>query len=345
MRFVALAALMCAAPALAQQQPALRQVTPTPGTPGVGAASPATAQTEAQQRTGAALRTAVPTQVNIGPISARDAVQWISTASDLAIVVNWDKLLLEGVDATQQVQLSGVNLTAEGAISQLMRQIAVDNNLIMEVTPWYVEIMTKTQAAQNPVIIVYPIGDLMMTIPNFTEAPEFDLSAISQGGGGRGGGGGASDLFTETQEEEIVETELERGERIADLIRQSVEPDLWRENGGLYGAITYFNKHLVVRAPMYVHRQIGGDGSRPGSAGRISPGPGSASHSGGVTPAPGTLTGVSSYVNVTGQLDQARVQSFRRVPVYTPIPRTQPMQATPRRNSNVGITPSITRIR
>ena len=212
-----LAAFMLAAPVLAQQQPALRQVTPDPGAgaPAAAAAvSPAAAQTQAQQRTAAALRSVQP-QVNVGPVTARDAVQWISTATDLPIVVNWDKLLVEGVDAAQQVQLSGIGLTAEGAISQLMQQLAVDNNLIMEVTPWYVEIMTKTQAAQNPVIIVYPIGDLMMTIPNFTEAPEFDLSAISQGGGQ--GGGGGSNLFTETQEEEIVETELERGARIADL--------------------------------------------------------------------------------------------------------------------------------
>lgn len=344
MRPLALAAVLFAAPVLAQQQPALRQVTPNPGA--AAAVSPAAAQNEAQQRTAAALRAAVPSQVNIGPISARDAVQWISTVSDLPIVVNWDKLAIEGIDAAQQVQLTGVNLTAEGAIRQLMQQIAIENNLIMEVSPWFVEIMTKAQADQNAVIIVYPIGDLMMTIPNFTEAPEFDLSAITQsGGGGRGGGGGSGTLFQETQEEEIVETELERGGRIADLIRQSVEPDLWRENGGLYGSITYFNKHLIVRAPMYVHRQIGGEGIRAGSAGRISPGPGSPTYSGAVTPAPGTVTGVSSYVNVTGQLDVARVQSLRRVPVFTPLPRSQQIPPSSRRGSNVGVTPTITRVR
>ena len=329
MRQLSLAIAFAAAftmPALAQQRPAV---------------SPQAAQTAAQARTNQSLRQQVPAQVNIAGIAARDAIQWISTVSDLPIVVNWEKLSAEGIDPAQQVQITGVNLTAEGAIRQVMNQIALDSNLVMEISPWYVEVMTKTQADQNAVIIVYPIGDLMMTVPNFTEAPEFDLSQISQGGGGQGGGGGGN-LFRETDTEEVVETEEERGGRVADLIRQTVEPELWRENGGLYGSITYFNKHLIVRAPMYVHRQIGGDGIRSGSQGRVSPGPGQT-----VTPAPGSVTGVSSYVTATSSLDSATLQRpIRRVPVFTPQPgstRSQPMPS--RRSSNAGITPTITRVR
>ena len=345
-------AIAVALPAVVSAQNT-RQVVANPGVPGAvagGAMAQAGPVTQATPPALAGVRVPV-NQVSLRDVTAREAFDWLTNASGIQIVVKWDKLALEGVDPEQRVQLMGTNLTPEAAIEQLIQQIAFEGNLVWEVTPWYVEVMTKTQANANPIIVVYPIGDLMATVPNFTEAPEFDLTAISQqsGGGRGGGGGGGTSLFRDEQEDEIVESELERGGRIADLIRTSIEPDLWRENGGLGGSISYFNKHLIISAPMYVHKQIGGPAIYPAS-----------SRAGGAATArpPGAVTNVSSYVNITSGYDRASVaQPIRQVPVHVPVPAAGrqgaaiPGAAAPqrppvyRRSSNAGITPSIMRVR
>jgi hypothetical protein len=52
---------------------------------------------------------------------------------------------------------------------------------------------------------------------------------------------------------------------IAQLIRDTIEPDIWLENGGQYGTIRYYDGRLIVSAAPFVQRQIGS--SVPGRQG------------------------------------------------------------------------------
>ncbi len=123
--------------------------------------------------------------------------------------------------------------------------------------------MTKRQANMRPVLRVYDVSDMVMRIPNFTNAPRLDLNEAlsntnSGGSGGTGGGGGSSGLFTDEDEtEEDVPTKQENGEDLADLIRNTIEPEIWQANGGAYASVRYYDGRLIVNAPMYVHQQIG----------------------------------------------------------------------------------------
>jgi hypothetical protein len=76
------------------------------------------------------------------------------------------------------------------------------------------------------------------------------------GGGGRGGGGGS--IFGDPGDAPDRLTELERVQQIIDLITETVEPDAWDVNGGDWATIRYYSGTLIIRAPDYVHRQIGG---------------------------------------------------------------------------------------
>jgi len=60
-----------------------------------------------------------------------------------------------------------------------------------------------------------------------------------------------------SEDDEPVLPRSERGERIADLIRNNIEPRLWHANGGLGGRIVYYDGRLIIRAPEYVHQKIG----------------------------------------------------------------------------------------
>jgi hypothetical protein len=237
------------------------------------AAREAQGDRQAASRTLAALQTPLG-EVDLTDLTAREAVKWLADTSGLDIVVHWEALEIEGIDPNQIVQIVGRNLTPARVLTLIARQIVVDQPLLWEATPWYVELMTKTQANQRTVVVVYPIHDLLHEVPNFTDAPEFDLQQItqqsSQGfGGGQGfSGGGGQGLFRDTgrDQRDQEDTTTERAEQIAQLIRDTIEPEIWREHGGIAGSIRYYNGNLIIRAPLYVHRQIGGAGRRVGGA-------------------------------------------------------------------------------
>ena len=203
--------------------------------------------------------------VTIDGIALRDAFDWLQEMTGAKIVINWRTLESLGVNPQQQVSINGHGLTANQVLKLLLIEFGPDVDMVVDTTPWYVRVMTKDEANAKSVVRVYGIGDLLQRIPNFEEAPEFDLTQITQATQGGGPSGG---IFGESNEdEENQPTKAERADQIASLIRDTVEPDIWRENGGTYGAISVWRDMLVVRAPMYVHKQIGLSSS-PISVGR-----------------------------------------------------------------------------
>jgi hypothetical protein len=195
---------------------------------------------------------------------ARDVFDWWSSVTDIPLVINWNAMELEGIDPEQMITLDLKTVPARLLLDVLMRQASPEVELIYEATPWYVRVMTKRQANRHPVLKVYDISDMIVLTPNFTNAPSFDLSdalsnTSSGGGGGGGGGGGSSGLFTEDEEddEEDQPTRIDRGQNLADMIRSTIEPDIWQGNGGLFASVRYYDGRLIVNAPNYVHKQIG----------------------------------------------------------------------------------------
>ncbi|MCH2161390.1 MAG: hypothetical protein MK085_05905, partial [Phycisphaerales bacterium] len=62
----------------------------------------------------------------------------------------------------------------------------------------------------------------------------------------------------EPGEEPDRQSEEEKVEQIIDIILEVVEPEMWVENGGDAASIRYYQGVLIVRAPDFVHRLIGG---------------------------------------------------------------------------------------
>lgn len=192
-------------------------------------------------------------------IQAAVAFEWLSRAIDVPILVNWRALEAVGITREDPVSIVGNNLTGEMALDIVIQQLDIDGQLLWEPTGTYVRVFTKEQAQREPIVRVYTIGDLLMTVPNFDDAPSFDLVEVTRAPAS--GGGSQSNIFEEEDDEASGKSMAERGEEIAQIIRDSVEPDLWAQAGGLGGSIRYWNQSLIVRAPAYVHRQIAGDSS------------------------------------------------------------------------------------
>jgi hypothetical protein len=242
----------------------------------------------------------------------RQALTWWSQAANVPIVVNWEKLRSAGIDEDTPINLVLNHVPAEIVLRIVLGQIVQfeDNQMIAETTPWYVHIMTRDDALSRPVTRVYDLADLLMDVPNFTNAPSFSLedaldSGNSSGGSGGSGGSGSSSgmsLFGGDDDDDDDDnnddqnsgstrtTRVERGQQIAQLIRDSIEPDIWYANGGRYASVRVFQNRLIVTAAPFVQRQIGGSlaSSRPGTPG---------TYRGPLTPSPGanpsTVSGVA----------------------------------------------------
>jgi hypothetical protein len=192
--------------------------------------------------------------------AAKIAVEWLTHAGRINIIVNWQRLQEAGVNPDTPVSVAGQNLTVERALRLIVDQMAGNVPLVYDVTPWYVEILTKEMANARSIVQVYLIGDLLHTVPNFTDAPIFDLTQVGQSGKSGGGGGG---LFQTQNADAPQISRAEQIENIIKLITDTIEPEIWKSNGGQYGSITVYRDSLIIRAPRYVHEQIGTPSSGP----------------------------------------------------------------------------------
>jgi len=198
----------------------------------------------------------------IGPIQfkatpSRDAFAWWAKATDVQLIINWQAFANEGIDPETPINLKLKLADATTVLRLLMQQTAQNEQpLIYEVTPWYIRIITRSAALRRPVTRVYYIGDLLLRIPSFSNARSVgtDSSSDDDDDDDSSNNDGGDD---DDDSQGSLST-IERAERIAQLIRDAIEPDIWVANGGEHASISYFQQKLVVRAPMFVHRQIGG---------------------------------------------------------------------------------------
>lgn len=215
--------------------------------------------------------------VDLDGVGAKTALTWWSQSNGIPIVINWAKMELAGIMPDTPVTVKLNNVPAVTALQIMLEQLAPFNTtMVYELTPWYVRVMTRDEALANTAIRVYDIGDMLMEIPDFDNAPSLSLSAVVGGGGGRsggrggsssvsmgsGGGGGGGSIFGDTDNDSDDDdddslSKADRAEQLAQIIRDTIEPDIWQANGGQYSNIRYFSNRLVIRAPMFVHRQIG----------------------------------------------------------------------------------------
>jgi uncharacterized membrane protein YgcG len=206
-------------------------------------------------------------------VAFSDAVDFLRDVTAANLVVNWKALEGAGVTKDTVVNLKVRGVSLRKALSLLLAEAGgADGAITYTVEDGVIEITTTDLADRKLTTRVYPVGDLLIDIPDFV-GPSFDLSQNGNngGGGGRGGGGGGSSqgLFGgggaggggnnggdrgETGEKK---TKDERAQELLGLIRDTIYPDIWRENGGP-ASIRMYRDNLVVTAPAKVHEAIGG---------------------------------------------------------------------------------------
>lgn len=201
-----------------------------------------------------ALNTRLP-EVNFASVALSDVIDFLRDTSGANIHVNWRAIESVGVSKDTPVSLRLRGATLRKVLNLALTDAAGGADLLAFFpSEGVLEITTREIADGEMVTRVYPVEDLLVDVPDFDNAPDFNLQA----GGGSGGGGGQQ-LFSGGggNEEDEGPTRSERAQQLIDLIVDTIQPDLWAVNGGR-ATITFFNGSLVVRAPRLIHEALGG---------------------------------------------------------------------------------------
>lgn len=235
-----------------------------------------------------------------------DVVKYIAEKTGAQIEVMWRTDRTEGFDKDTLVTLSFNGLSAMTVLEKVLAILAADQGAE---TTWQfteygaMQIGLKSEFNKVRRVEIYDINDLLFDLPIYDEAPQIDLNQVIQsGGGGRGGGGGGRSPFNQTnsnRQGRADEREREREERarnIVSILTSFAEPTQWIDGGGDVPSPRYFQGHIIVDAPDYMHRAVNGYRWWP----RIN----SASST------PGRR-----YVMVTPETGISRIAGIRNVPV------------------------------
>lgn len=224
--------------------------------------SQAWAQVQADPRRETLNKLAKRVNVDLADARLEDVVQFISTIGSLEFEVYWqDDTGRDGLDKDAQVSIRASNLP----ILSIVERILTKTNTGFGGNGWQltpegiVQIGPKSRLNESATLKVYDIQDLLFEVNNYTEVPELDLDAAVQQSQGGGGGGGGQGIFEDTEEEDANQpTTEEKARQLIDIIQESIDPDEWIDNGGDGASIRYYRGTLLVRAPDYIHRQLGG---------------------------------------------------------------------------------------
>lgn len=222
----------------------------------------------------------------------RDCLDFVRDVSGANIHVNWRALEAAGVTPDTPVNVRLRDVPLRKVLSVLLSESAPGTNLTYYTSEGVIEVTTSEIADAEMITRVYPVEDLLIEVPDFNNAPDFSLflnqtggsggtggggggmggggyggggggfggggGGFGGGGGGLGGGGGGfggSGGGGLTQEK--IRTKQERADDLVTLIRETIRPEIWKENGG-NAAVRYYNGNLIVTAPRSVHEAIGG---------------------------------------------------------------------------------------
>lgn len=216
----------------------------------------------------------------------RDVIETLREGSGANFNVNWKALASANVDPNTPVTIRARNITLRKALDLVLSNVSGGDALSFYAADGVIEITTRELADKVLVTRVYDITDLLVILPsldagsdgfggtNNGTASSGNASGNNRSGaasGGRSGGGsgnannrsssssqsrGGGNRSTSTTGND--DTRQQRGEQLASIITQLIEPEIWKENGGSSSIRYWSNGKLIITAPRRIHERIGG---------------------------------------------------------------------------------------
>ncbi len=194
---------------------------------------------------------------------AREAFNDLQAILGINIICRYrDDKIGFGFDPETPITLDVIDKPALHVLELVLEQCQDLGPSTWQIRDGYVEIGTKRWLSRPSAhrIQWYPVGDLLFTGPVFDNAPQLDIASALNQGGGRSGGrdSGGGQVITPPGPEGPRTLHEQDARNLINLITKSVEPDAWVVKGGSAYSIRYHADTLIVRAPDFVHRMLGG---------------------------------------------------------------------------------------
>lgn len=199
-------------------------------------------------------------QARFADATIEQVVQFVEAISQLNIDVDWTALEEIGVDRSTPVSLNLSQVPLKTVLDRVLDKASPDrlSRAAWAVNDGILQIASDEALRKNTILAIYDIRDLLIEVPDFDNAPEFDLSQVLQSNQGGGGGGGQSPFQNAEDEEEEGVPLDERRQQIVDIITQNIDFDGWTENGGDTGRIQPLAGSLIITNTARNHREVGG---------------------------------------------------------------------------------------
>lgn len=218
-----------------------------------------------------------PVTIELKDQRLEDVIKFVGELTGAEIDAMWlsDREQI-GMDPEFQISLKANNIAALALLERVLDMATSDTTGAHGMT-WQMsdggalQIGPRERLNKFRRVEIYDINDMLMVIPEFTNAPQFDLNNVLQSQNGRGGGGSAQSPFTNANGNRGGQgqpgtgvngqqgpTKAERAEELKNLIIALVEPDQWVENGYEAASIRYYQNVFIVNGPDYVHRALDG---------------------------------------------------------------------------------------
>jgi hypothetical protein len=200
-------------------------------------------------------------------------MDWLAEFTKLNVTVRWQVLADAGIDRDKPVSIQAHNLRLSQVLWLIMSGVAGSEiKLAYRASGNLLVLSTAEDLDKEMVTKIYDVADLLIRLPRAGRQGAFNVTQGLGQGGGQGGGGGSGaggGMFGQGQGQQQQQQGAQGGyganaggpdtqiQELVDLIRQTVEPDTWRENGGP-GSIIAFQRSIVVRNTILVHQRLGG---------------------------------------------------------------------------------------
>lgn len=201
-----------------------------------------------------------------------DVIDFLRDTTQANIFVNWKALEAAGIAKDTQVSIRLRNVKFSVVLKTILESIGGGTNQLgYTVADGVITISTQEELAKNVETQTYDIRDLIISIPDFTNAPTFDLNNTSSNGssnggnggqGGQGGGGQRQGLFggsggsNNQNNNENAPDRTALVDQITKLIKDTIGTGTWKDEGGQLGSLSELGGQLIVTQTPENHRQI-----------------------------------------------------------------------------------------
>jgi hypothetical protein len=222
---------------------------------------------EEDQRIYAALDEVVP-EARLEDTPLEQVLKWVAESAKVNVHVEWRDLVDSGVDRDRPIALNLRGLPRWRVLRAVLDTASGEAHLGYEVRDGVLLIATRDWLDRDMITRVYPVRDLLYaTVARWQRVQSVARPAPSAAGspvdlakatdaGYREELAKRSLMTTQPAAAPLDEALLPDAEaELLDLLRQSVAPDTWRENGG-NGSGQIYNGVLVVRQCRTVHRAV-----------------------------------------------------------------------------------------